>query len=389
MEEYDVVIAGGSISGLMSAREIAKNGHSVLVLEEGFEVGTPDHCGGLVSKSALNDMGIDPTQKAFDSMITSALIFSPNGKQIEINSGKQEVTVVNRRELDKQVALQAQQAGAEIRVKTSFKEKTKHGVRTSVDEIGCKILVDCRGISALINNQRDGILLSAQYEIYADWITDGKVEVYFDQIKYPGFFAWIIPSGKGVGKVGVAGKEINISNTIEQFLKSKGKYSTIRKIFAPIWIKGPIKDFVSTNVVIVGDAAGQAKPTTAGGIYSCGMGGFLAGNAITKYLETNERSDLLQYQKSWHDKFGKEFEKQRLARKILEKVDNKTIDMIFDTITPEIISEISNKDDFDFHAISIVKLLGMRKSLSAAQNIMSAEIKRMLTSYSHTKASKV
>ena len=389
MEEYDVVIAGGSISGLMSAREIAKNGHSVLVLEEGFEVGTPDHCGGLVSKSALNDMGIDPTQKAFDSMITSALIFSPNGKQIEINSGKQEVTVVNRRELDKQVALQAQQAGAEIRVKTSFKEKTKHGVRTSVDEIGCKILVDCRGISALINNQRDGILLSAQYEIYADWITDGKVEVYFDQIKYPGFFAWIIPSGKGVGKVGVAGKEINISNTIEQFLKSKGKYSTIRKIFAPIWIKGPIKDFVSTNVVIVGDAAGQAKPTTAGGIYSCGMGGFLAGNAITKYLETNERSDLLQYQKFWHDKFGKEFEKQRLARKILEKVDNKTIDMIFDTITPEIISEISNKDDFDFHAISIVKLLGMRKSLSAAQNIMSAEIKRMLTSYSHTKASKV
>ena len=389
MEEYDVVIAGGSISGLMSARQIAKNGHSVLVLEEGFEVGTPDHCGGLVSKSALNDMGIEPTQKVFDSMINSAQIFSPNGKQIEINSRKQGVVVVNRRELDKQVALQAQQAGAEIRVKTSFKEKTKRGVRTSVDEIGCKVLVDCRGISALINNQRDGILLSAQYEIYADWITDGKVEVYFDQIKYPGFFAWIIPSGKGVGKVGIAGKEINISNTMEQFLRNKGKYSTIRKIFAPIWIKGPIKDFVSTNVVIVGDAAGQAKPTTAGGIYSCGMGGFFAGNAITKYLETNKHSDLLQYQKFWYDKFGKEFEKQRLARKILEKVDNKTIDMIFDTITPEIISEISNRDDFDYHAISIVKLLGIRKSLSAAQNIMSAEIKRVLTNYSHTKASKV
>ena len=389
MEEYDVVIAGGSISGLMSAREIAKNGHSVLVLEEGFEVGTPDHCGGLVSKSALHDLGIEPTQKTFDSMINSALIFSPNGKQFEIDSKKQEVVVVNRRELDKQVALQAQQSGAEIRVKTSFKEKTKRGVRTSIDEIGCKILVDCRGVGALINNQRDGILLSAQYEVYADWITEGKVEVYFDQIKYPGFFAWIIPSGKGVGKVGIAGREINVSNIIEQFLRNKGKYSTIRKIFAPIWIKGPIKDFISGDVVIAGDAAGQSKPTTAGGIYSCAMGGLLAGNAITKYLETNEYSQLQQYQKFWHDKFGKEFEKQRLARKILERIDNKTIDMIFDTITPEIISEISNKDDFDFHATSIVKLLGMRKSLSAVQNIMSAEIKRLLTNYSHTKASKV
>ena len=389
MEEYDVVVAGGSISGLMSAREIAKKGYSVLVLEEGFEVGTPDHCGGLVSKSALHDLGIEPTQKTFDSMINSALIFSPNGKQFEIDSKKQEVVVVNRRELDKQVALQAQQSGAEIRVKTSFKEKTKRSVKTSIDEIGCKILVDCRGVGALINNQRDGILLSAQYEVYADWITEGKVEVYFDQIKYPGFFAWIIPSGKGVGKVGIAGREINVSKIMEQFLRNKGKYSTVRKIFAPIWIKGPIKDFISGDVVIAGDAAGQSKPTTAGGIYSCAMGGLLAGNAITKYLETNEHSQLQQYQKFWHDKFGKEFEKQRLARKILERVDNKTIDMIFDTITPEIISEISNKDDFDFHATSIVKLLGMRKSLSAVQNIMSAEIKRLLTSYSHTKASKV
>jgi len=378
MEEYDVVIAGGSISGLMSAREIAKKGHSVLVLEEGFEIGTPDHCGGLVSKSALVELGIEPTEKTFDSMIDSALIYAPSGKHIEINSKKQKVIVVNRRELDKQVARQAEQAGAEIRVKTGFKEKTKIGVKTTDGEIGCKVLVDCRGVSALINNDRDGVLLSAQYEVYADWIKDGRVEVYFDNAKYPGFFAWIIPSGNGTGKVGVAGREINVSNLMEQFLKNKGNHSTIRKIFAPIWIKGPIKKFVVENTVIDGDAAGQSKPTTAGGIYSCGMGGIFAGNAITKYLESADQVQLKQYQKNWHDKFGKEFEKQRLARKILERVDNKTIDTIFDTITPKITDEISNKDDFDFHAIAIVKLLGMRKSLNAAQNIMSAEIKRIL-----------
>ena len=378
MDKYDIVIAGGSISGLLTAREVAKKGYSVLVLEEGFEIGTPDHCGGLVSKTALNDLGINTSEKIYDCTINDASIFSPSGKMLEINSKNQQIISVDRRQLDKQVAYQAQKYGAKIIVNSSYKEKTKEGVSTSIGNIDCKILVDCRGVGALVNNNRNGILLSAQYEVYADWIVNGHVEVYFDQIKYPGFFAWIIPSGNGIGKVGVAGKDINTSKTIEEFLKDKGKYSTIRKIFSPIWINGPIKNFVSKDVVTVGDAAGQSKPTTAGGIYSCGMGGIMAGKAIAKYLETNDDFQLMQYQESWYSKFGKEFEKQQLARKVLQKIDNKTVDKIFDMITPEILSEISSKDDFDFHTASIIKLLGVRKSLAAAQNLMGSEIKRLL-----------
>jgi flavin-dependent dehydrogenase len=103
-----------------------------------------------------------------------------------------------------------------------------------------------------------------------------------DQVKFPGFFAWSIPLGDGFGKVGVAGKGINAAEALEEFLLLKGKYSTIRKIYAPIWVNGPIEKFVTDNVVTVGDAAGQSKPTTAGGIFSCGMGGIFAGRAISK-----------------------------------------------------------------------------------------------------------
>ena len=234
-------------------------------------------------------------------------------------------------------------------------------------------------MSSLIHKDRTGILSSAQYEIYADWIKKGKVEVIFDQEKYPGFFAWVIPSGEGKGKVGVAGRGIKVADTLENILKDKGEFSTIRKIFAPIWIKGPIKNFVEGKTVIVGDAAGQAKPTTAGGIFTSGMGGVYAGQAISEFLKTNNKENLEKYQKRWTERFGKEFEKQLLARKMLERIDNNTINKLFETITPEMIKEISEKDNFDFHTGSIVKLFGLKGSIKTAQTLIGGEIKKLLS----------
>lgn len=376
---FDVVIAGGSVAGLICAREIASKNHSVLVIEEDYEIGTPEHCGGLVSTAGLEELGIVPFRKTFDHLIESAEIYAPNGNSFSVNSKKQRVAEISRRELDKQIAHQAQKNGAIIKVRTSFQELTDKGVRTSEGEIECKIFVDARGVSSLIHKDRTGILSSAQYEIYADWIKKGIVQVFFDQEKYPGFFAWVIPSDQGKGKIGVAGKGINVVEAIEKFLDTMGNYSTIRKIYAPIWIKGPIDKFIDGKIVIIGDAAGQAKPTTAGGIYSSGMGGLYAGQAISKFLESKDKSDLEEYQKRWTEKFGKEFEKQLFARKILERLDNNTINKLFESITSEITKEISEKEDFDFHTGSIIKLLGIKGSLKTAQAIIGGEFKKLLS----------
>jgi geranylgeranyl reductase family protein len=376
---FDVVVAGGSVAGLLCAREIASKGFSVLVIEEDYEIGTPEHCGGLVSIGGLEELGIIPFRKTFDHMIESAEITSPNGNSFTINAKRQKVVEVSRRELDKQIAFQAQKSGAVIKVRTSFQEITDAGIRTNEEKIDCKIFVDARGVSSLIHKDRTGILSSAQYEIYADWIQKGKVEVIFDQEKYPGFFAWIIPSGEGKGKVGVAGRGINVAETLDRILEEKKNYSIIRKIFAPIWIKGPIENFVEGKTIVIGDAAGQAKPTTAGGIFTSGMGGVYAGQAIAKFLETNNKSYLEEYQKKWMDRFDKEFEKQLLARKILERIDNNTINKLFESITPEITQEISEKDDFDFHTSSIIKLLGIKGSLKTVQALVGGEIKKLLS----------
>jgi digeranylgeranylglycerophospholipid reductase len=243
-QAYDVIIAGGSVSGLFAAREIASRGHSVLVLEEDPEIGTPEHCGGLVSIDAMRNLGVVPRSSTIQNQVTAAKICSPS-KSFQLNTAGQRVVVIERREFDKQVAFQSTRAGANIRTKCSLlgakytadSADECFRIVTSDGRLQCQYLVDARGIASLVQNDRSGILIAAQYEVCAPWIQKDTVIVEFDSIKYPGFFAWIIPIGDGRGKVGVAGRNINAARSIASFLASRGnQYSVIRNIFAPIWV---------------------------------------------------------------------------------------------------------------------------------------------------------
>src|ERR687897_699831 len=315
-KKFDSIVVGGSISGLLCAREISKSGLSVAVLEEDYEIGSPEHCGGLVSLDGIKKLGIIPSSKAILNEVNKAKILSAT-KEFEVSANRDKITVLDRRELDKQVAYQAQKFGNEIIVK-------------------------------------------------------------FDKVKYPDFFAWIIPSGNGKGKIGVAGRKINTLQTLESFIESfSSKYSIIRKIYAPIWIGGPLKKFVFKNMILVGDAAGQTKPTTAGGIFSCGMGGILAGRHIARYKKNAVNSLLNKYEIDWYSIFGKEFQRMLFFRKIMERLDNKSIDAIFSIISDSDIAEISKSATFDFHSFALSKILGSKKAIKLISTLLGNEFSHL------------
>ena len=388
MPDYDVLIAGGSISGLLAAREIAAGGLSVLVLEDDPEIGTPEHCGGLVSVAGIRNLGAVPDAHTVENnKISRAKITSPT-RCFEISAEKQKVIVLDRRAFDKQIAFQAQKNGAEIRVKCSMrsfaKDSLEYVVKTSEGSISCTYFVDARGVSSIIHRNREGVLQSAQYEIYAPWIERDTIEVAFDSQRYPGFFAWIIPTGQGTGKVGVAGRRINAANALQSYIDSKGRYSIVRKIYASIWVNGPLENFVYDRVMVVGDAAGQSKPTTAGGIYSCGMGGVLAGRAIVEEAAAGSKSGmpllLTQYEKNWSSMFKSEFDKMLLARRFMERLDNKAIDDLVAAISPKTVEQASVYGDFDFHTSALAKMLASKAAARMAKALLNNEMRRFLES---------
>ena len=66
------------------------------------------------------------------------------------------------------------------------------------------------------------------------------------------------------------------------------------------------------------------------------------------------------------------------ARRLLETLDNRAIDRLFEEITPETISEISAMDGFDFHAVSIARLLGAKGAVNVTRAVLGARIRRLL-----------
>ncbi len=375
MPDYDLVVIGGSIAGLITAREVSKHGFSVLVIEEDLEIGSPEHCGGVVSLKALLELGVIPNNIIL-SDIKSTKIYSPTNKVIEIPT--KNVVAIDRRKLDKYIGKQAIRNNTKISLNTSmlsYEEKDDHlSIKTDKGIVNTKLLVDARGCKVMLLEDKNGAIPSAQYEICGDWI-DNSIEVYLDNQNYPAFFAWLIPNGNYLARVGVGGKGINISKRMESFLKNKVS-SPLKYIYAPIWINGPLKKFVYNRVIRVGDSAGQTKPTTGGGIYSCGIAGIFAGDAISNALRENDLKLLHNYEYNWFGKFGREFEKMLLVRQIFERLDNKTIENIFNSIDDNIIKEIS-KTDFDFHSYAIIKLLGVSKSLNLIKNILGNEIRKL------------
>ena len=375
-------------------RELSShNGISVLVLEEDYEVGTPEHCGGLVSMSAVEKLQILPSATSIQNKVRKAEILSPSNG-FDIDAGNQKVIVLDRREFDKQIAFEAQDYGAEIRVRCSVRSVVElthdfesnnindgniYLVSTSEGEMKCKYFIDARGVGSVIRKNRTGALQTAQYEVYAPWIDSDAIEVKFDNIRFPGFFAWIIPTDSGKGKVGVGGRAINVVDALKSYLNSKGsRYNIVRKVYSPIWVMGPLESFLcGRKYLIVGDAAGQTKPTTAGGIFTCGMGGILAGRATANAINTSDQELLKEYEREWFSEFNSEFKKMLLARKLLERLDNRGLDEVFASVSQSEIDFISQSGDFDFHSTALARVIGAKKATSIIKSVLSNELRRL------------
>ncbi|MGP8125304.1 MAG: FAD-dependent oxidoreductase [Nitrososphaerales archaeon] len=376
--KFDVVVAGGSIAGLTFAAEAAKRGLTVLVSEEHEEIGEPEKCDGLVSLRGLKRYGHPPRPEVVQSEIATGVIHSPMGRYLAVNATTLDVVVVDRSAYDEQAADEARASGAEIvtGARASGFQQVQDGVSVEVgrETVAAKYFVDATGPAA---SPRGGILPAAKYELEGDWVRERVVEVFLDAKKFPGFFAWVIPFGRHLAKVGAAGLGISPFKALDSFLADK-PHRIIRKVSAPIYIGGPARRFVIGRKVFVGESAGQVKPTTAGGIMTSVAGAVMAAHWVREAVGKDDPRQLVNYQRDWDARFLREMKSMLRLRGVFGRLSNPDLDALVATIAnPKVVLRLS-QTDFDFHASALLGVLGIEGFLRIARVVASSEVRSLL-----------
>lgn len=369
----DVLIAGAGPAGARVARDSARAGLDVVLVEEHKEVGVPCHCSGLVSPRTMDAAGVG--EGLVLNSIVGATIHLPGRRSLSLTGKKPHALVIDRVELDRRLVEQAKDAGARVITSsrlTSFSlgmatVPTRGKVEAFIDneggrtKIAASVLVGADGPFSRVATQMRGVRprrlvrgLGGQAEYYANPLKD-HVEVFLDDRSAPGWFAWTIPLEKGSSRFGTGSSNgIKPSQSFErmrrQFPETFGTVVPVSRTAGAIavWEPGPI---IGDRIVLVGDAARQVKPTSGGGILTALRSASIAAETIASAFRRNDLSSagLAGYPRRWNASIGKEFRRQHDMRRVFERLGEGELRRLLDRLDEGRVKTIVERSgDIDF-----------------------------------------
>ena len=371
---WDICVVGAGPSGSYTALKLAQAGLKVLMLEEHEMVGEPRHCTGILGQEAYEQF-TDLPREVIQSELTAAWIVSPSGERVRTPWFQGKAVVIDRARFDQALAAMASRAGAVLQpgCRVDSLQQGPDGVSVGVTYVSgvqetlfTRTVVIASGISYRLHPQVDLVppeehLLCAQTEVRSDAVRE--VEVYIGKNVAPGSFAWAVPSGEGRLRVGVTANaraaqylETLLSGPILRDRVTRGD-KPIQKRLVPV---SPIASSVANRVVLVGDAAGQVKPTTGGGIYYGLIGAKLASQILVKAFAEGRfhRKFLQSYDRDWKKLLRGEAWMGRIGRKVFEHFSDQQLDRLVRVCRDENVVKLVNRHaDFDWHSRSVLSFL--------------------------------
>lgn len=370
---YNTIIIGAGPVGSYLAGKLAQLGYKVLVLDKKSAAGQDVCCTGIISKDCFNLLpaNINLAKRP----VCSARFVAPSGKSLKLSRRDEVAYIIDRVALEQVLADHAQASSVrylfdsdvvDIQSSTCLQVTANCRGHKSVFEAETAVITTGFGSplpARLGLGEISKFIIGAQAEVSVTNIDE--IEIYLDRRLDPGGFSWLVPTGDNRGLVG----QLTHRHPKRYFkkllaaLKAQGKIATTDVI--PDYRLIPLQSLRKTysdRLLVVGEAAGQVKPTTGGGIYYGLVCADIAADTLHRAFQAHEFSGsrLASYDKIWRSRLGKELIVGYWAHRIYRMLNNGHIERLHNFIShkgmPQFIAEL---DDFpfDWHSELILKTL--------------------------------
>jgi len=373
----DALIIGAGPVGCFVAEGLSRRGHRVLVVEEHPTVGLPSRCTGLIGEEAFSRFRLpeEPCRRR----VRSIVVHGPYQTRLHLIGNSPLARVVDRPRLDAIMAHRAQEAGAEFllgqraQLARTDEEEAAIYLGESGKHLSGRVLVVAAGFSPLLTEslglgRPPGRLLGAQVEAEIGPVEE--VEVYVGQPLPRASFGWVVPTAGQTARIGVLTyhrpREWLDCLLSDERIRARLRRRLSEPVVAPLPL-GTLPVTVGERVLAVGEAAGQVKATTGGGVYF----GLRAAEAAVEVLDKALRNDdlssssLAEYERRWREIFGKEIEAGLKLRRLARRLDDRRIAFLLRLAAQNRLKEFlaASLSGFDWHASLVASRLAAERSL--------------------------
>jgi geranylgeranyl reductase family protein len=371
--DCDVAVVGAGPAGSRTARDLAARGFSVRFLEEHRQVGVPSHCSGLVSLRTLAESEIG--DEAIIHRVTGAYVHTQSGSEVALGGGPTRAVAIDRVKWDQTLCEQAQSAGADlVRARVTGVERLNGIVqlRTQTDgrdsTFTARLVVGADGTHSRV---RRSLGMGAPREFAYNLGIEGRAKVRRDDFVHvlvgqemaPGWFGWIIPTGDGMVRVGIGSN--NHVKPIECYREMSRRFPALFENIEPCRMYGgtiPLEFAPKTygdNVLLVGDAGGQVKPFSGGGIFTSLVAARHAANTATEALAAGDLSAgrLAVYEKRWKREIGRELVRSLRLRRFGLELSEGEVERVVAALRTDGLQELAARHgDIDYPSRVLLRL---------------------------------
>jgi digeranylgeranylglycerophospholipid reductase len=368
----DVLVVGGGPSGLRAAARLAAAGLDVRVFEKKAGVGQNVVCTGIVSREVFDRFGLETGPVLRD--IGDVRLVSPFGTAVTYSHSRPFACVVDREAFDVALASAAVAAGAGLSLGSRVEDISVEpgGVRATVRTGDAGTVRYAAAVAVIATGIDCGLQRRAGLGYPRDFLGGAQAEVpagpaeptsvFFGRGVAPGAFAWSVPAG-GRSRVGLL-TEKDPKALLRKLLEARDGAIGERAGDIPVRTRAVAQGLVTRTtgdrVLSVGEAAGQIKTTTGGGISYGLLCADLAAEAV---LGCFRRSSfgvgaLAAYELGWRRAIQKEILIGYYTRRMCSRLSDSRVESLFRLAqTDGIIPIIRETADFDWHSGLIFALL--------------------------------